>query len=169
MSTKLFFKRVSGSIRVLVDDIEKTVRLRHGDPLPENITAESLAKMHALGAVGESAKVTVLDAVEDKTPVATAAKDIKVDLSQLASMSEADIKALIEAGEGVSVKALTTAVGLDKELAQKVLAAETAATKGDPRKSLVTALEKIIGDAAAPAETEPETPAPAVETAVVGP
>jgi hypothetical protein len=148
MSAKLFFKQAAGTVRALVDKagekVEVGLHLHNGDPIPDNILPAELTRLKKLGAVGEQASVKVVSAFEPAPATEPAAAGEKapaaVDLTGLDTNGVAN---LINTDKP-SAHALIEAVGADKTLAQTVLDGERVATKGDPRKSLVTGLEKVI-------------------------
>ena len=158
MSGKLYLLSLQGTVRVMDGGTEIGLHLERGDEIPAEITDASLAVLKKYGEVGSKEDVARIEGgfpVDDGTvdPIKAAAGDGEPvvtkpdppDLSKLAEISLDDLTKAIEAGEGVSIKALVEAVGTDKELAAKVLDAEKAATKNDPRASLVKALEKVVG------------------------
>ena len=156
--------------QLLAPDV-RTVTLQKGDPLPDDIADGEVDRLLNLDppAIGAKAAVSVISApakpkaaakkssskrksataAKKKTgssrKAATAPKTPTADLSKLAELDDAG---LVTAIAGVGVKKLITAISTDAALAQRVLAAEKTASSGDPRKSLVDPLQKLIAGAA---------------------
>jgi hypothetical protein len=155
---------------ILVPDT-KTVILQKGEPLPENLADGEIDRLLSLDppAIGRKAAVSVIESTRPSSSSSagsvkvkqTAAKrpaakkpaarkqavKAKTDLGKLAELAEADLVKLIT-DEAPGVNKLLAAVGTDREVAQRLLAAETTATSGEPRKGLVEGLEKVIAAAA---------------------
>jgi hypothetical protein len=116
--------------------------VKHGEPLPNDIAAGEADYLREQGAlVDSSALVTPegdpIDAVD----------------ALVASTTEAQ---LTEYVRDTTIKDIVAAVGGDVELAKRVLIAEADATGGEPRPTLVKALEKVVQ-----ADTGETPPAPA--------
>lgn len=140
--TQFVFRKLAGTVRAVVDGVEKGVQLTKGDPIPEGILPDELEKLKRLGAVGRKGAVRVIDAVAPTVEaVQEAVPSAALDLSALSTVSDEALSAGIGS---VGVKKLLEAVGSDAALASRVLAAEQTATKGDTRSSLVKGLEKVI-------------------------
>ena len=129
----------------------KLIFLSRGDELPKNLADGEKERLEAQGALGTDAD---LDALENRMrgiePAPDAPADappaVSVDHDTLAGMNDADLAKWVES-EKPKVADLVAAVGDDADLAGRVLAAESAATKGDPRSTLKSALDKVVSAA----------------------
>lgn len=167
MSAKLQVKTLSAQINVLLTDLEgkpvyrqvgwtaegkpnleqatRIVSFNRGDEVPANISKQELERLRANGAVGTPEEVAAvgLRALEGTTPEPAATTPVEdAGALNLAAMSDDQLAALWEE-KPPTVGELTDAVGDDPALAQRVLDAETTAAKGDPRVTLVEAMEKV--------------------------
>lgn len=123
----------------------RVVHVKQGEPLPEHIADGELDRLKNAGVVGkagEEAKPVSQQKPKDK-PAA-----VVLDLEKLGEYDDGELAGLW-AKATPTVKAVLEAVGASGELAEKALAAEHAATKGDGRATLVPALKKVIEEAKA--------------------
>lgn len=123
----------------------KVVNVKQGEPLPDHLADGELDRLKKLGVVGkpgEEAKAT-----SQQAPKGEPAK-VALDLEKLADYDASELAGLW-AKKPPTVAAVLEAVGTDGDLAEKALAAENTATKGDGRATLVPALQKVIEEATA--------------------
>lgn len=106
--------------RPLTQPSTRSVTVSNGEPLPADL------------ADGELERLISLDAVRQ---IGTATPEPEPETEPDSELDE-----LLKQG----VKQILDTVGDDKELAERVLTAEQAASKGDPRSTLVEGLEKVI-------------------------
>ena len=124
-------KEVVRILKAYVETDEGVVAVPKGEPLPANAVEGEAERMRELGAL-----TTGEPAADDSADEVTALT---------ASLTEAQITDYVR---DTTIKEIVAAVGEDAELARKVLTAEEDATNGEPRKSLVTALNEVIGEPA---------------------
>lgn len=149
MSGDVYLKQAWARVKVLTDDGRTRIKdFVQGDLIPvEELAEGELGRLLSLGVVGGKAAVAVVSAADPADAPAVEAAVTATDsaIANLETLDVEGIAAVIKAGHG-PVGALVKAVGDDASLAKKVLEAETAATGGDPRVSLVRALEKVISN-----------------------
>jgi hypothetical protein len=151
-------KEVITSLRADVKTESGRKTLYRGDELPADVLPGQAERLRSLGALAAPASPAPEGEDVDEVDVLAA------------SLTEAEMTDYV--GHH-TIKEIVTAVGENAELAQKVLTAEADATGGEPRPTLVKALEKVIGEVvdSPPATTEgdgqpaadTETPAEAVD------
>lgn len=147
MGAPLFVRGFFAHIRTVTGEGEKEVtrivRVLQGNPVPENVPDDELDRLKGLGMIGRKPGVTSpADHPVTGVPGVPAGG---LDLGNLAAMTDDELSVGVHK---VGVAKLVAAVGDDKALAARLLAAEMTATKDDPRASLVEALEKITGGVA---------------------
>lgn len=123
----------------------RVMHVKQGQPVPEHAAkgeVERLKKAGVVGKPGEEAKAT-----SQQAPKGEPAK-VALDLEKLADYDASELAGLW-AKKPPTVAAVLEAVGTDGDLAEKALAAENTATKGDGRATLVPALQKVIEEATA--------------------
>lgn len=163
-STKLIYKKLRGSAAVMINDAKHYLVVLEGDVFDAakgTLTQVRAGKEHvfsladgeldrfkgagSLAQPGEPTASDVPDQLERAAREADnqTAKEPKFDpdafLASLASKTEEELAAGVAK---VGVKKLIDTVGSDVELAKRVLTAD--ASNGDPRTSLVAALDKVI-------------------------
>lgn len=168
MSEKLIFAHLRGTVRTVEEqvvdgvkkDVQRMVALLEGDPLPATVPADELERLKKMGAVVKPGEPTnsekaMAAAAAGKTPAEITGtgtgggdgKPATLDLAKLAEYADGEL-AQLWASKAPKVSDVLEAVGADVELAKKALAAESAATKNDPRKTLKEGLDKVISASA---------------------
>jgi len=132
----------------------RAVFVEKGQQVPDDAADGEIEKLLATGAIGRKATVTVIPEAAAATPklstrssggrktAASSPRAKATDLGKLAGLDDAGLVKVL-AGEKPGVKKLLAAVGPDKELAGRLLAAEKS-TGSEPRATLVAGLEKVI-------------------------
>jgi hypothetical protein len=151
------FSALRGTVKTLEKVIEngdeklvpRMVALLEGDPVPATVADDELEKLIRTGSVVAAGKATNTEKAIAKAAAAAtpgqkqAAAAVEIDLSKLAEYADDELAGLW-AKATPKVSDILGAVGSNGDLAAKALAAEKTATKGDGRKTLVPALEKVI-------------------------
>lgn len=137
----------------------RPVTVRKDELLPPGLADGEVERLQKLGVIREKSAVAAVSetpAAEEPKPArkprakkaAIVAPSGGLDLDNLADATDDELLAGIgQVGE----TALIAAVGADAALATRVLAAESLATKQDPRAGLVTELDKVIAASETPA------------------
>lgn len=146
----------------IVEPATGIVFLDRGDDLPDNVSDDEVERLKSLDAVGTADEVAQLvrrltdpAGVEAEEKAAAEERLAQVrgesgplDVENLGAATVQQLTAWIT-DEKPKADDVVKAVGENAEVAARVIAAENAATSGDPRKTVVEPLQKLVDDAGA--------------------